>query len=214
MAAPRKTAGMVTFEHQLDEAFPDRRGPDGWIGDPAHQEETSSHNADDTPGSRPEWNGDPDNIPDVRAVDVWKELGEGVDMHDVVDHLRALPGLATVIRYMIFDGWEYHEHNGFRPAHYPGSNPHRDHLHVTFAFTETADDNTRFDYRFEEIAMPLTPADKQWLVEQLDEAADRAAAKLRASTKPGWSDTAVHNTVADTVNGVLAGKPMDRWPAE
>lgn len=172
MAASRKTAGMRNFERQLDAAFPDRARPDGWIGDQAHRGRTSSHNPDDTRGSRPEWNGDPDRVPEVRAVDVAKNLGPGVAMATIVDHLRALPKLGTVVRYLIFDGKIYHERNDFRPADFDGD-PHRDHLHVTFAFTQAADDNTSFDYRFEEIPVALTDADKAFIRQTVTEAVGR-----------------------------------------
>lgn len=153
MSDPQKTAGAKNLERQLDEAFPDRRKPDGWIGNKAHQGHVSDHNPDDTPGSKPGWDGDPDNIPDVRALDISTDLGPGVTMIELVKHLTALPKLGTVVRYLIFDGLIYHVNQGFKPHTFDGD-PHRDHLHVTFAWTEAADDNTTFDYRLEELSMP------------------------------------------------------------
>jgi len=155
MAIPRKTAGMLNFERQLDEAFPERRRPDGWIGDPDHQGRTSSHNPDDTPGARPEWNGDPDNIPDVRAVDVSAQLGPDVRMRAVCDHLADLPNLGSVVRYFIHDGQIWHVNNGFGPVPHSGD-PHEEHLHVTFAFSESADDNTTYDYHLEDLMATMT----------------------------------------------------------
>lgn len=161
-----KTAGLVNFTDQLTAAFPNRELPDGWIGDEAHQDSTSSHNPDDTKGSKPEWE-DADSTADVRAVDVANDFGEpDVDGQVVVDHLVVLPNLGSVIRYMIHDGLIYHVDNDFAPDDYAGSNPHREHIHVTFAFTEAADDNTTYDYRFGEI-MGLSSADKTWITGEI-----------------------------------------------
>jgi hypothetical protein len=160
--APRRTAGAINFEQQLDAAFPERGRPDGWIGDGEHRSRTSSHNPDDTPGSRPEWDGDPDTVPDVRAVDVSDDLGPGVDSQNLVDHLVRLPRLATVIRYIIHRGRIWHTRNAFRPGTHDGD-PHNEHVHVTFAFTEAADDDTTYDYRMQEVPVALTAEDKKWI---------------------------------------------------
>lgn len=169
-----RTAGARHFQRQLDAAFPDRDGPDGWIGDAAHRARTSGHNPDDTPGSRPAWDGDPDNLAEVRAVDVKRRLGAGVDGQDLVDHLTRLPGLSGVIRYLIHAGRIYHARTGFRPQPHDGA-PHDEHVHVEFAWSQAADQNTTFDYRLEEIPMALTAADKQWIAARIDAAAAEAA---------------------------------------
>jgi hypothetical protein len=95
MATPRQTAGMLNFERQLDATFPRRKKPDGWA-DQLHTG-VSDHHPDDTPGSTPGWDGDPDKIPDVRGLDVDIHLGDNqVDRQDVVDHLRKITHLSTV----------------------------------------------------------------------------------------------------------------------
>lgn len=162
----QKTAGLVNFTDQLTAAFPDRRLPDGWIGDEAHQDSTSSHNPDDTSGSRPEWE-DADSTADVRAVDVATDFGCDVSGRDVVRHLVDLDELGTVIRYIIHDGSMWHVDDDFDEDQYSGSNPHDHHVHVTFAFTEAADDNTSYDYRFEEIGVALSSDDKQWITGEI-----------------------------------------------
>lgn len=154
---PRKTPGLINFQRQLDAAFPNRRRPDGWIADDAHTG-VSSHHPDDTPGSLPEWDGDADRISDVRAVDVWSDLGLGVSPTGVCMHLANLPNLSTVVRYIIHNGLIWDADHHFVPRKFHGD-PHPDHIHVTFAFTEAADRNTTYDYRFEAIHVPLTPTD-------------------------------------------------------
>src|SRR5919202_6536127 len=103
------TLGLQSLRRQVDEAFPGRdRTSDGWIGDAAHQDSTSGHNPDDTAGSRPSWDGDPDRRPEVRAWDMDADLGPGVNTQAVVDHIRRLPGLGTVLRYIIYNRRIYH----------------------------------------------------------------------------------------------------------
>lgn len=144
------TAGLRNLERQLDAAFPDRVRPDGWIGDEAHRKRTSGHNPDDTPGSKPAWDGDPDSVAEVRALDVAADLGDGVTGQQLVDHLIRLPGLARVIRYLIHRGRIWHERNGFAPEPFDGD-PHSDHVHVEGAWSQAGDNDGSFDYQLEEI---------------------------------------------------------------
>lgn len=153
------TRGLQNLLDQFNAAFPDRdHTSDGTIGDAAHQAETSGHNPDDTPGSKPEWDGDPDHDPEVRAEDLDSDLRvpaslghPAVTMQMVVDHLRALPGLNTVIRYMIYNRTMYHERDGFAPTSYTGASAHTEHLHVSGAWSQAADNNTTFDYHLEDL---------------------------------------------------------------
>lgn len=182
MAAPRRTAGLVNFTGQLDDAFPARKKPDGWIADGAHG--VSDHQPDDVPGSKAAWNGDPDNIPDVRAVDVSDDLGPGVSMWDVCRHLASLAGLGLVVRYFIYGTTIWHVRNGFRPVRHTGT-PHPTHLHVSFAWTEAADDNTTYNYRFQEVPVALTAADKAWLSAEVARIVDARIDQLTALTPLG-----------------------------
>lgn len=163
------TAGLRNLQRQLDAAFPDRRRPDGWIGDEPHRARTSGHNPDDTAGSRPAWDGDPDRTPEVRALDAAADLGPGVDPLDVVDHIRGLPGLSAVLRYVVFDHRIYHVRNGFGGVPYEGGNPHTEHIHFEGAWTQAADNNDTFDYRLERIPVALTEADKKWIEKKIRE---------------------------------------------
>ena len=159
----QKTAGMLNFERQLDKTFPQRKKPDGWIADEFHTG-TSSHHPDDTPGSKPEWDGDPDTVQDVRAIDVWSEFGsDGPTGMQVCNHLVQLNNLGSVIRYIIHDGYIWHSSSSFVRKVYTESNKHEHHIHVTFAFTEAADDNTTYNYHLEDL-VALTQDDKNWIL--------------------------------------------------
>jgi hypothetical protein len=147
------TLGLQNLRRQVNEVLPARdKKSDGWIGDAAHQLNTSGHNPDDTAGSKAAWNGDPDTLAEVRAWDMDSDLGQpGVDAQDVVDHLRALPGLATVCRYMIYNHRQFHSRDGFAPTAYFGPSPHEEHIHFEGAWSQAGDNNTSFDFRLEDL---------------------------------------------------------------
>jgi hypothetical protein len=175
------TLGLQNLRRQVDEAFPGRdKASDGWIGNAAHQAETSGHNPDDTAGSRPAWDGDTDSVKEVRAWDCDNDFGGGVDAQVVVDHIRRLPGVAGVLRYMIYNRKEYHSRNGFEPTAYSGASAHTEHIHFEGAFSQAADNNTTFNFRLEEIPVALTAADKTWLAGVVDARADALEATILA----------------------------------
>jgi hypothetical protein len=168
------TIGLQNLRRQVNAAFPQRdKTSDGWIGDTAHQSTTSGHNPDDKSGSRPAWNGDPDSTQEVRAWDCDSDFGPGVDAQDVVDHLRKLRGLSSVIRYMIYNRRIYHASNGYVSAPYNGSSAHTEHIHFEGAWTQAADNNKSFNYHLEEVPMALTAEDKKWIESVVDKAVER-----------------------------------------
>jgi hypothetical protein len=177
MARWTLTLGLQNLRRQINAAFPDRdKTSDGTIGDAAHRTETSGHNPDDTAGSRAEWNRDPDSTSEVRAWDMDSDLRSSVDAQALVDHLRRLPGLRTVIRYIIYDRRIYHERADFEPAPYTGASAHTEHVHFSGAWTQAADDDTSFDYRLEELPVALNAADKAWLSAEIRKQATAAVA--------------------------------------
>ena len=149
------TPGMKNLGNQINRRFPRRNGDsDGALGNAAHQTETSDHNKDDTPGSKPGWE-DADSKPDIRGIDVDNTLNDpDADAQDLVDHIRKLPKLNTVLRYIIY--WEkmYHARDNFEPTPYTGVSAHREHVHFSGAYTEEADQNTTFNYQLDKLGKP------------------------------------------------------------
>jgi hypothetical protein len=157
------TDGLDNLRQQVNRRWPDRdKKSDGSIGDFAHSLGSSGHNPDDTAGSKPAWSGDPDSKREVRAWDMDNDLREGgTTAQDIVDHIRKLPGVGNVLRYMIYNRRIYHVRDGFTSAPYSGPSPHTEHIHFEGAWTQAADNNTTFDYRLEQVGddMPITAAD-------------------------------------------------------
>lgn len=147
------TGGMRNLLNQINDAFPNRdRTSDGIIGDYAHTQEKSGHNPDDTTADNAEWDGDSDNIPEVRAIDIDSDLGNPfVTMQNLVDWINDLPGIGGVIRYDIYNRKIYRSSTGFDVETYTGSSAHTEHAHFSGAYSQTSDNNTTFDYRLKEL---------------------------------------------------------------
>lgn len=149
------TKGLQNLRAQVDAAFPGRdKTSDGTIGDAAHMAETSDHNPDDTPGSKAAYN-DGDGIAEVRAWDMDSDLRTaGVTAQQVVDHIRGLPGVSGVLRYIIYYRQIYEASNGWRARAYTGASPHTEHIHFSGARSQAADNDMTFNYRLEDLVMP------------------------------------------------------------
>ena len=129
--SPKLCKAGIQLREQLDDSFPDRRRPDGWVADARHYR--------DNPRS--------DHIPDaegrVRALDVSVHLGLGEQMHDLADQLRIHARRGDKrISYIIFDGRICSSLQRWRWRKYRGANPHRQHMHISF--TKRGDLDGRF----------------------------------------------------------------------
>jgi len=168
------TKPLVNFRTQLDEICPNRdKTSDGSIGDFAHSQGSSDHNPDDTGHGNAGWDGDADNVQDVRAIDVDRDLNTpGLSMERLHAHLLKYcrNGTFWFVRYIIFDGYIYHKnYDNYIRRTYTGSNPHNHHMHISSEWSEAADDanaNWRFDELLEE-DVSFEQADKDWITNQL-----------------------------------------------
>lgn len=202
MTSPALTPGLTNLRAQVNAAFPLRdKKSDGTIGDKAHQAQTSGHNPDDTPGSKPEWE-DADHVPDIRAWDMDSDLNAPpATAQQVVDHLRKLPNVSTVIRYMIYNRKIYQAKNGWIAETYSGASAHTEHIHFSGQRTEAADQNTSFNFRLEEIPVALTADDKTWINNAVTAAVNKAVNALGAN---------VASDVAQIPADLLAAKIGDK----
>lgn len=165
------TAGLQNLRSQANARWPNRdKASDGTIGDAAHAAGTSGHNPDDSPYDNAAWDGDSDSTSEVRAWDMDNDLREsGTSAQMIVDHIRHLPGISSVIRYMIYNRKMYHSRDGFAPTAYTGPSPHTEHIHFEGAWSQAADNNTSFNYKLNEVGdMPLTNADADIILARLN----------------------------------------------
>ena len=129
---PKLCKAGIQLREQLDDSYPDRRRPDGWVADARHYRDNLKS----------------DHIPDadgwVRALDVSADLGRNEQMHDLVDQLRlyAKRSKRSRVAYIIFDGRICSPILRWRWRKYRGSNPHRAHAHISF--TKAGDRDGRF----------------------------------------------------------------------
>jgi hypothetical protein len=136
---------------------------------------------------------------------------------DVVDHIRRLPNISSVLRYMIYNRTMYHVRDGFAPTAYSGSSAHTEHIHFTGAWSQAADNNTSFDYRLDEVGDPMPTVADIWGAEfgpdnnrvtasQLLARAAADAASAKASAAAALATTAA---IAKTVNAIAVDDAGD-----
>lgn len=136
------TKGLTRVRAEINEVWPDRdKATDGWLGDSSHSSSTSGHNPDRT--GRSEYR-DGDNLDEVRAIDVDKDLVKGSStdwMELVVQYLvkKARAGGYIPFRYMIYKRRIWAGSDGWQTRTYTGDNDHNAHLHLSGGYTQTAD---------------------------------------------------------------------------
>jgi len=132
MANPVLTKSLTQLRTDFNNSFPGRdKGTDGWIGDEAHQQETSGHNPDDTPGVKAEYS-DSDSKPEVRAIDVDKDLRDSVyTMYKVIEQILKNKNDTKRLAYIIFNGTIWSASHSWQPHEYTGSNLHDQHAHFS-----------------------------------------------------------------------------------
>lgn len=113
--------------------FPNKnRAQDGTIGDDAHKLSTSSHNPDDTLGSRSEYT-DVDGTPEVRAADVDARLNDpnGITMDDCIQSILRTPADRDRWMYIIFRRRVWRKRNGWRQEAHDDGGDHDLHAHFS-----------------------------------------------------------------------------------
>lgn len=142
MAAPILVACLVTLRTEFNTLAPKRdKGADGWIGDAAHQRESSDHNPDES-GATPYE--DADNINEVHALDIDKDLGGGLDLDDYVQRIVAdqKAGRDVRLQNVIWRGRIASRSWGWTWRTYTGPSKHFDHAHFSARYTTAQEKDT------------------------------------------------------------------------
>jgi hypothetical protein len=133
---------LVALRSEFNHLAPARdRGADGWIGDKAHQQESSDHNPDET-GRTPYE--DADNVDEVHALDVDKDLGAGLAMNPKVEIIwaRCVSGAEQRLQNIIWAGHIASRSWGWAWRPYTGPSKHFDHAHFSARYVTALEANT------------------------------------------------------------------------
>ncbi len=159
------TKNLQAFRDQMNLYFPNRdKTSDGTIGDAAHAAGKSGHNPDDSIYDNAEWDSDSDNKSEVRAIDIDNNLNyPGVSMEDILQHLLKLAKSdnSFPIRYMIYNRRIFRDTNNWAQESYDGPSPHTEHIHMSGAYSDAADERV-YNYRLDEL-VALTQDDKDFI---------------------------------------------------
>lgn len=123
------TRSLAKLRAGYDVRFPNRdRASDGWIGDRAHAQRVSGHNPDETGGGEYE---DVDNVDEVRAIDVDKDLRGDMTMLATIQLILATPNDRKRLRYVIYNREIWSASRGWVRRPYDGDNDHDQHAHYS-----------------------------------------------------------------------------------
>jgi len=190
---------------ELNRIAPARKGPDGTIGDEAHQKTISDHN-DDEVGRVPIR--DADSKHEVHALDPYADLREpNLTMEMVVQHIlaRCRSGKEKRLRYIIYNRRIWRASNGWKQENYSGDSPHIEHAHFSASY-ETELEASTASWGLEDIPVALTEADKKWFKAEIDAAATKAAERVW-DTKRDIGKAAGTATHVASMGDVLAHVP-------
>jgi hypothetical protein len=142
---------LVQLREEFNRIAPKRdKASDGSIGNTAHQQETSDHNADEV-GRVPIHDGDKRN--EVHAIDVDDDLrSPNVSMERVVQFLlaRCRSGAERRLRYIIYNRRIWSASSGWVQKTYTGASPHTEHAHFSGSY-DTAREASTASWHLEDL---------------------------------------------------------------
>lgn len=205
------TRGLQNLRTQVNKRWPHRdHASDGTIGDAAHAAGVSGHNPDDLPYDNAEWDGDPDNIPEVRAWDMDSDLGEaGTSAQMVVDHIRALSNVSSVLRYIIYNRKIYRAPNGWIAQAYSGPSPHTEHIHFSGAWSQASDNNATFNFKLEEVNMPSIDDIRKVVREEVIGVLRDGYEAATGKASSGSAEDKGERNIRDYLRGIVGGPTED-----
>lgn len=200
---------LVRLRADFDTLAPSRdHASDGSVADAAHSPSSDHSPDEDSPALR---NRDADNRNEVHAVDVDADLRtDGVTMEQCVLHIvgRCRTGAEQRLQYVIFNRRIWSAAWGWTARPYTGANPHDQHAHFSARY-ETAWENDARTWHLEELPIMLTPQDKAWLLNAINEAATIAAERVWA-TRWRQAGTGPEKSAATMLAYVPSAGQVDR----
>jgi hypothetical protein len=195
---------------EFDRIAPARdHASDGAVGDLAHQQEVSDHNPDET-GSVPIH--DADTVNEVHAIDVDNTLNESdLTMEKVVQFLlvRCRSGAEKRLRYVIYNRRIWSASSGWVQKTYTGSSPHTEHAHFSGSYDTKLEASTA-SWHLEDIPVALTPADKTFITQAIDDKVDAAADRVIAAIEKRVGDIVTYPN-PDPANPTVAPATALGW---
>lgn len=195
----------------LNTVAPNRdKTSDGTIGDRAHQLSVSDHN-DDEVGRVPIK--DADSKHEVHAYDADADLREpGLTMEMIVQQTlsRCRAGIEKRLRYIIFNRRIWEASNGWKERDYTGASPHTEHAHFSASY-ETKREADTSSWRFEEIPVALTNADKNWISQQIDARADQTEVNILAKVGAAVGALKVNVTPGEKTESLQPWSRVDAY---
>jgi hypothetical protein len=125
---------LISLRNEFNALAPARdKASDGAVGDAAHMAESSDHNVDDSPGSKTPYT-DPDDLPEVHAVDVDNDLNEpGWTMDRCVEIIvtRHRSHQDDRLQNVIWNRKIWSRSWGWTARAYTGASAHTEHAHFS-----------------------------------------------------------------------------------
>jgi hypothetical protein len=138
---------LVALRSEFNRKYPGRdKGADGWIGDAAHQQESSDHNPDESGRTPTE---DADKINEVHALDVDANVKPGasgpIALAADVEHIRLAHqrGDDDRLQNVIYRGKIASRSWGWGWRDYDGASQHYDHAHFSARYDTSREQNTK-----------------------------------------------------------------------
>jgi hypothetical protein len=177
---------LTQLRTEFNRIAPNRdKTSDGSIGDPAHQNTNSDHNADEESDALRDHDADDKN--EVHAIDVDIDLRvPGLSMEEVVQFTlrRCRSGAEKRLKYIIYNRRIWSASSGWIQKPYNGSNAHDKHAHFSASY-ETAREASTASWHLEDLVAVTD--------EEIEKIADRVEQKVWNHTEPNPYDNGTTN---------------------
>jgi hypothetical protein len=221
---------LISLRTEFNRLAPGRdKASDGSIGDTAHQQESSDHNPDDTPGVVTPYT-DADSIPEVHAIDVDNDLHKSdwtMDKCLEIIITRHRAGQDDRLQNVIYNRRIWSRSWGWTARAYTGASAHTEHAHFSARYTTAQESDTGawglLEHEDDDMAT-ITQTDfnarmDTWWTARMSPGARENTQRgaLRAAAwqqEVGHTGVSTHNTLFITMFDLLKQAAANQDPAE